>query len=88
MADGVLAWAKRQHKIWERGIGLLESRKKTTFDVRNGKRVDTTSETLADRHKRLAEVEALIQRHGDRPCFIQTLPDRQKSFSKRYSMTR
>jgi hypothetical protein len=42
MADGVLKWAKSQRAIWVREIKLLESGKKTTFEIRSGKIVDTT----------------------------------------------
>ena len=53
MVGGVLKWAKQQRKIWVREIALLESGKKTTSEVRRGKIVDTTAETLADRLARL-----------------------------------
>jgi hypothetical protein len=63
MADGVLKWAKSQRAIWVREIKLLESRKKTTFEIRSGKIVDTTSETLDDRRVRLSDLETQIAKH-------------------------
>ncbi len=44
MVDGVLKWAKQQRRIWVREIGLLESGKKTTSEVRRGKIVDATGD--------------------------------------------
>ena len=62
MADGVLKWAKQQRRIWAREMKLLESGKKSTAEVRGGKIVDTTAETLADRSARLSELDGFISR--------------------------
>lgn len=66
MADGVLNWAKQQRKIWIREMGMLKSGKKNTSEIRRGKRVDTTTGTLADLSVRLSELDALILRHETR----------------------
>jgi hypothetical protein len=64
MADGLLKWAKSRHKDWTQEIELIERGYKTTAETRNGKRVDTTQETLADDTKvRLSALEALISKH-------------------------
>ena len=61
--DGFVAWGLRQQAEWRNEIALLEGGVKTTFDVRNGQRVDTTEETLNDRRVRLADLDALIDKH-------------------------
>ena len=66
MVDGVLKWAKQQRKIWVREIALLDFGKKTTSEVRRGKIVDTTAETLADRLARLRRLDDLIASHEGR----------------------
>ena len=66
MVDGVLKWAKQQRRVWVREIALLESGKKTTSEVRRGKIVDTTAETLADRLARLRRLDDLIASHEAR----------------------
>ena len=63
MTDGVLAWAKRQRTDWVREIKLLEAGVFTMFEIKDGKKVDTTSERLADTRSRLSELEMLIDRH-------------------------
>jgi len=66
MVDGVLKWAKQQRRLWVREIALLESGKNTTSEVRRGKIVDTTAETLADRLARLRRLDDLIASHEAR----------------------
>lgn len=58
--NGFLAWAKRQREDWIKEILLIESGVKTTSEVREGRPIDTTAETLADRRKRLKELGAVI----------------------------
>jgi hypothetical protein len=65
MADAVLEWAKRQRRIWIKEIKQLESGKKTTFEVKQGRMVGTSSETLKDLRARLKELDGLITRHGE-----------------------
>jgi len=66
MEDAILRWARGQRKAWAREMEMLSSRKKTTSDLRQGKIVDTTEETLADRSVRLSELDTLIARHKAR----------------------
>jgi hypothetical protein len=63
LVDGVLEWAKRQKAEWDTEIALLSSGRKTTTELRDGKIIDTTAETLAQRSKLGAELESLIARH-------------------------
>jgi len=65
MGDGVLAWAKGRRADWKRSLKGLQSGVLGTSEVRNGKRVDTTVETIAERTREIAELDALIARHGD-----------------------
>jgi hypothetical protein len=61
--DGFLEWAKRQWGHWIKEIRLLESGVKTTSEVRDGRPIDTTEETLGERRSQLNELEALITKH-------------------------
>jgi hypothetical protein len=63
MVDSVLEWAKRQHDEWQREISLLESGIKSTFEIREGHKVETTMETLAARTDQLSELGKLVERH-------------------------
>lgn len=63
MSDGVLAWAKRQRAHYFSLLPMLESRKIGTHEMRDGVRVDTTEESIAQTRGWLAEVEALIAKH-------------------------
>jgi hypothetical protein len=63
VADGVLEWSKRQRHDWLREIKLIEDGYKTTFEIRNGAKVDTTQETLDTLRARLSMVEAVIAKH-------------------------
>ena len=63
MADSILEWARQQHNEWQREISLLESGTKSTFELREGHKVDTTMETLAARITQLSELDKLINRH-------------------------
>lgn len=64
MGEGVLAWAKGRRTDWKRSLNGLKSGILGTTEVRNGKRVDTTAETIAARTRELAELDALIARHA------------------------
>jgi hypothetical protein len=65
MLDGVLEWAKKQRRIWIKEIKKLEAGKKTTFEVKHGRTVGTSSETLKDMRARLKELDGLITRNGE-----------------------
>ena len=58
----LLEWAKEQISYWDREIEWLGDGTKTTFDLRDGKRVDTTQDELADRVDRRARLQELIAR--------------------------
>ena len=64
MGDGVLAWAKSRRADWKRSLKGLQSGVLGTSEFRNGKRVDTTVETIAERTREIAELDALIARLG------------------------
>ena len=60
MIDGLLAWVKARRAAWARRLQALRSGVLGTFELRGGKRVDTTFETIAEQKKELAELDALI----------------------------
>lgn len=64
--DGVLRWAKEQRKTWQHAIRLMEAGKMGTSEVRGGRIVDTTTETIAAYSKLCAELNGLIYRHETR----------------------
>ena len=58
---------KRQgKKLSTEEIYLLENGTKTTGEWREGRLIDTSSETLGERRVRLSELEQLITKHEDR----------------------
>jgi hypothetical protein len=62
MTDSILAWAKGYRSDWICKLKALRSGILGTFELRDGKRVDTTLETIADRKKDLAELDTVITR--------------------------
>ena len=62
MTDGVLAWAKGLRGAWTRSLKALRSGILGTSELRDGRRVDTTMETIVGRKKDLAELDAVIVR--------------------------
>lgn len=60
--DGVLAYARRWSEHWQNQIDLFTSGVKTTHEVRNGVRVDTTEESLVFAVEKLGEMNALAER--------------------------
>lgn len=57
--------AKAVQGYHQRSIELIEAQKKFTSEVRNGQRVDTTQETVAEDRKMIAELDAIVGRLGD-----------------------
>ena len=62
MSDNVLVWAKGHRDAWMRSLRALRSGVLATSELRNGRRVDTTLETIAERKTELAELDAAIGR--------------------------
>ncbi len=60
MTDDVLEWAKGQRDIWASNLKALRSGALGTTELRDGKRVDTTLETIAERKRDLAGLDAMI----------------------------
>jgi hypothetical protein len=60
MTDDMLVWAKDQREAWTRSLNALRSGILATTEVRDGKRVNTTLETIAARKRDLAELNAMI----------------------------
>jgi hypothetical protein len=60
MTHDMLAWAKDQKDVWTRSLKALRSGILGTTEVRDGKRVDTTLETIAERKRDLADLTAMI----------------------------
>lgn len=63
MADEVGAWAGRLKATWMQSLKSLRLGNFGTSELRNGRRTDTTLETIAERKKDLAELETVIVRH-------------------------
>lgn len=63
MADRILQIVRAQKKITEREIKLIKSGKKGTIELRRGRLVDTTKETLAELMKRLDALDGITTRH-------------------------
>ena len=63
MTDAVSAWITRLRAAWVRSLNALRTGVLGTSELRNGKRVDTTLETIAERKKDLAELDAAIVQH-------------------------
>jgi hypothetical protein len=62
MAAGLLEWAKERRVAWLHALKALRLGAWGTFELRNGKRVDTTLESIADRKTEIAELDAAIVR--------------------------
>jgi hypothetical protein len=62
MTEGLLEWAKGRRVAWSRALKALRLGAWGTFELRNGKRVDTTLESIADRKSEIAELDAAIVR--------------------------
>jgi hypothetical protein len=60
MTDDMLMWAKDQREVWTRSLKALRSGVLGTTEIRDGKRVNTTLETIAERKRALAELDAMI----------------------------
>ena len=60
MIDDILAWAKSRRADWDSTLKGLRSRVLGTSEVRGGKRIDTTSETIAARKRDLADLDVVI----------------------------
>lgn len=61
--DGVAEWAKRQMAEWQQQVEMMEKRYFGTFEIREGQKVDTTQESIDTTKVRIADLEALIDRH-------------------------
>ena len=62
MNDCLLIWAKDHRAGWRRSLKGLRSGVLVTFELRGGKRVDTTLETIAEQTRDLAQLETAIDR--------------------------
>jgi hypothetical protein len=60
MTHDMLVWAKDQRDVWARSLKALRSGILGTTEVRDGKRVNTTLETIAERKRDLADLTAMI----------------------------
>ena len=65
MTDDMLAWATDQRAVWTRSLKALRSGILGTTEVRDGKRVNTTLETIAERKRELAELDAMIEKNSE-----------------------
>ena len=62
MIDDVLTWAKSRRAEWDSSLKGLRSRVLGTSEVRGGRRIDTTSETIVARKRDLADLDVVIAR--------------------------
>ena len=60
MTEEMLAWAEVHRETWTRSLKALRSGILGTSEMRDGKRVNTTLETIAERRRDLAELSAMI----------------------------
>ena len=65
--DALLTWVRDRRTGWVSSLKALRSGVLGTSELRNGKRIDTTLETIAEQRKDLADLDAaIIQREADR----------------------
>ena len=62
MADRLLAWAEHHRAASKRTLSGLRSGVLGTYELRDGKRVNTTLETIAEQARSLSELETAIGR--------------------------
>jgi hypothetical protein len=62
MADRLLAWAEHHRATSKRTLSGLRSGVLGTYELRDGKRVNTTLETIAEQARSLSELETAIGR--------------------------
>lgn len=60
MPNRASIWARAYRSVWVGRLKGLRSGALGTFEIRNGKRIDTTLETIAERKEELAELDTLI----------------------------
>jgi len=60
MIDDILAWAKSRRADWDSTLKGLRSLVLGTSEVRGGRRIDTTSETIVARKRDLADLDVVI----------------------------
>jgi hypothetical protein len=60
MVYSVSRWAKSQVERLERSIMMMQDGTKTTFEIRDGKKIDTTAETLDEESKLLDHIQMLL----------------------------
>jgi hypothetical protein len=65
MTHDMLVWAKDQRDVWTQSLKALRSGILGTTEVRDGKRVNTTLETIAERKRDLADLTAMIGLNDD-----------------------
>jgi len=82
MTDGLLTWVKTLRTTWALNLKALRSGVSGTSELRGGRRVDTTLETIAEQKKELAELDALIVRgESEYPISQTPRPPRERSDS-------
>jgi hypothetical protein len=60
MADRLLAWAEHHREVSKRNLAGLRSGVLKTYELRAGKQVNTTLETIAEQTRALAELDTAI----------------------------
>jgi len=60
MTGSELAWAVARREAWRSSLKALRLGILATSEIRDGKRINTTLETIAERKRDLAELDAMI----------------------------
>ena len=64
MSDLMVSWVKGHRAACVLNINALRSGNLATSELRDGKRVNTTLETIAEGKRALAELDAVIERQA------------------------
>ena len=65
MTDKLRVWATHLRTVWMEALSSLRSGVFGTSELRHGRRVDTTMETIVQRKRDLADLNIAIMRHDE-----------------------
>ncbi|GEM_PF-2602038 len=83
MTDNLGTWALRLKATWAEALMSFRSGTFGTSELRNGRRVDTTMETIVQRKKDLVELNAMIVEHDEELKESQSHLDDPRSCGRR-----
>ena len=61
--NGLFAWAREHRETMAKAIQLMEHGTMSTGEIRQGRPIDTTSETIATYRRHISELDDLLARH-------------------------